>query len=153
MADINNVTLVGRLSRDAEYRSTSSGTSVCNVNIAVNRRVKKGEIWVDEASYFDVQIWGKMGESLKPYLLKGRQIAVNGELRQERWEKDGVKNSKVVIFCENVQLLAEPKGNKTNYSENGYKPANNNPPTDNLPPTEPSSPEDFMDNDDFIIPF
>lgn len=108
--DINQVVLVGRITRDAELRYTSSGTAICNFSIAVNRRMKKGDQWVDEASFFDLSLWEKQAESLQRYLLKGTQVAVQGELRQDRWEKDGQKFSKIQVFVNNLQLLGSRGG-------------------------------------------
>ena len=68
------------------------------------RGVKKGDKWEDEASFFDVVIWGKTAESLKPKLNKGRQITVSGYLKQDRWEKDGQKQSRVQIIAEQVEV-------------------------------------------------
>lgn len=103
--DINQVILVGRITRDAELRYAASGTALCNFSIAVNRRVKKGDQWSDEASFFDLTLWDKQAENLNKYLVKGGQVAVQGELRQDRWEKDGQKFSKVQVFVNNLQLL------------------------------------------------
>lgn len=110
MTDLNHVVLIGRLTRDLgdderSFAYTASGTARANVSIAVNRSAKRGEEWVDEVSYFDITIWGKTAENLKPYLLKGKQIAVSGYLKQDRWEKDGQKFSKVGIVADSVQLL------------------------------------------------
>lgn len=105
MADVNHVTIIGRLTRDAELKYTAGGQAVCKFSIAVNRRKKSGDQWVDEASFFDVTAWGKTGEALNQYLTKGKQIAVEGELRQDRWEQDGQNRSKVEIMANNVQLL------------------------------------------------
>lgn len=110
MTDTNHVVLIGRLTRDLgtderSFAYTASGTARANVSIAVNRSAKRGEEWVDEVSYFDITIWGKTAENLKPYLLKGKQIAVDGWLKQDRWEKDGQKFSKVGIVANTVQLL------------------------------------------------
>jgi single-strand DNA-binding protein len=105
MADINRVVLLGRLTRDAEVKYTSGGQAVCKFSIAINRRRKSGDEWVDEANFFDVVLWGRMGESLSQYLIKGKQVGVTGELRQERWEKDGVTRSRVEIVADNIQLL------------------------------------------------
>jgi single-strand DNA-binding protein len=110
MADINHVVLVGRLTRDAELKYTTTGFPISTFSLAINRRRKNGDQWVDEAHYFDVELFGKTAESLKPYLTKGKQIAVDGELRQDRWEKDGQKNSKVMIAATNVQLLGGGSG-------------------------------------------
>jgi len=105
MGDMNSVTLTGRLAGDAELKSTASGQTVCRFTVAVNRSVKKGDGRENEAGFFDVNLWGKLGESLKQYLTKGKQVAVSGELRQERWEQDGNKRSRVLIVAGNVQLL------------------------------------------------
>ena len=99
MADINSVVIVGRLTRDAERRGA---TGPLSFSIASSRRVKHGEEWSDEASFFEVTYWHK---SLDQYLIKGKQIAVSGALVQEHWEKDGEKRSKVIILADNVQLL------------------------------------------------
>jgi len=107
MKDTNTVSLVGRLTRDAELTYTGGGFPVLKFAIAVNRSKKEGDGWVDEASFFDVTVWGKMGESINKFLVKGKQVAVSGELRQERWEKDGDKRSKVIISAEHVQLLGD----------------------------------------------
>ncbi|RKX94180.1 MAG: single-stranded DNA-binding protein [Spirochaetes bacterium] len=108
--DINTVVLVGRLTRDAELKYTNAGTAVCKFSLAVNRRKRSGDQWTDEVSYFDVVLWGKQGEAIQQYLGKGKQVAVNGELRQNRWEQDGQKRSKVEIIAGNVQLLGGGSG-------------------------------------------
>lgn len=103
--DINQIILVGRVTRDAELRYTSTGIAICHFSIAVNRRVKRNEQWTDEVSFFDLTLWEKQAQSLQKYLTKGIQIAVQGELRQDRWEKDGQKLSKVQIYVNSLQLL------------------------------------------------
>jgi len=103
--DTNNVTLVGRLTRDAELKYTNSGAAVTKFSIAVNERRKKGEQWEDEANFFDVTLWGKSAEAVTQYLTKGKQIAVTGKLKQNRWEQDGQARSKVEIVAFSVQLL------------------------------------------------
>jgi single-strand DNA-binding protein len=105
MADLNNVVLIGRLTRDAELKYTASGQAVCKFSIAVNRRKKSGDQWVDEANFFDIVVWGRQGESLNQYLVKGKMVGVEGELRQDRWEQDGQNRSKVEIVANNLQLL------------------------------------------------
>lgn len=147
MADVNNVTIIGRLTRDAELKYTAGGFAIASLAIAVNRRKKDGDQWVEEVSFFDVTLYGKSAESLKQYLVKGKQIAVVGELRQDRWEKDGQKFSKVIIAANNVQLLGGNSGGNnsgsysnssaaggynqnTNSSNSSYQPRNDAPPSD-----------------------
>jgi single-strand DNA-binding protein len=109
MTDINSVVLVGRITKDcgSDERSFSyvgNGTAKAVVNIAVNRGVKKGDKWEDETSFFDVTIWGKTAENLKPRLTKGTQITVSGYLKQDRWEKDGQKQSRVQVVADMVEI-------------------------------------------------
>jgi single-strand DNA-binding protein len=105
MVDLNHVVLIGRLTRDAELKYTSSGQAVCKFSIAVNRRKKSGDQWVDEPNFFDIVLWGRQGETLNQYLVKGKLVGVDGELRQDRWEQDGQNRSKVEIVAANIQLL------------------------------------------------
>ncbi len=107
--DMNVVVLVGRLTRDPDYRTTSNGTTVCRFSVAVNRRRKSGETWVDEVNYFDITYW-RPPEGVKAYLTKGRQVCIDGELRQDRWEQDGQSRSKVDIVVNNLQLLSATGG-------------------------------------------
>jgi len=110
MADLNRVTLVGRLTRDAELKSISTGTAVCKFGIAVNRAIKSGDEWKEEASFFDVVLWGRRGEALHQYLTKGKTVGVDGELRQDRWQQDGQNRSRVEIVASNIQLLGGNPG-------------------------------------------
>ncbi|MBQ2313378.1 MAG: single-stranded DNA-binding protein [Treponema sp.] len=104
-SDLNSVALVGRLTRDAELSYLPSGMAVAAMSIAVNRGRKENDQWINEVNYFDISYFGKSAESVKPYLTKGKQIAVQGSLRQERWEKDGQKFSKVRVVANTVELL------------------------------------------------
>ena len=110
MADLNHVVLIGRLTRDAELKYTSGGQAVCKFSIAVNRRKKNGDQWEDEASFFDIVVWGRQGESLNQYLVKGKMVGVDGELRQDRWQQDGQNRSKVEIVANYLQLLGGSPG-------------------------------------------
>ena len=106
MAEINKVVLVGRLTRDAEQSYTPGGLALLKFGIAVNRSRKQGDEWVDEANFFDITVYGRQGEAIARYMTKGKQVAVDGRLRQDRWEsQDGSRRSKVTIDADNVQLL------------------------------------------------
>ncbi len=108
MASINRVVLVGNLTHDPELRALPSGTSVCQLRIAVNDRIKDrgtGE-WKDYPNYFDVTVFGQQGESCAQYLSRGRQVAVDGRLRWRQWEtQDGQKRSKVEVVADSVQFI------------------------------------------------
>jgi single-strand DNA-binding protein len=105
MADINHVVLVGRLTRDVELKYTNTGFAIANLSLAVNRRVKKDDTWQDEGNFFNCVLIGKRAEALAQYLVKGKQIGIQGELRQDRWEQAGQPRSRVEIFVNDIQLL------------------------------------------------
>jgi single-strand DNA-binding protein len=109
---INRVVIVGNLTRDPEMRVTPGGTSVCQLRIAVNERVKdqsSGE-WGDRPNYFDVNVFGAQGERCGQWLARGRQVAVEGRLRWSEWERDGQKRQKVDIVADNVQFIGPREG-------------------------------------------
>lgn len=112
MASYNKVILMGNLTRDPEKRYTDGGMCIVNLSIAVNRRVKKQNEWVEEASFFDIVVFGTQAENCAKYLAKGRPILVDGELRQRRWEApDGAKRSKVEVTANMVRFLgSRPEG-------------------------------------------
>ena len=95
---VNQVILLGRLTRDAELRTTSGGKNVTEFSLAVD----KGH---DEASFFDVVAWEKTAELVNQYTSKGSKVLVQGRLDQQSWEKDGQKRSKVVVIANDVTFL------------------------------------------------
>jgi len=138
--DFNNAILIGRITRDSELKYTPSGTAVTKFSLAVNRKRKQGDEYVEEVSFFDITAWAKLAENLSQYLTKGKQVGVCGELRQDRWEdKDGNKRSKVGLTANAIQLLG---GDKRQESA----------PRQAAPPVQPGEfpTSDFVDDD---IPF
>lgn len=113
MTDLNEVILVGRLTRDLGERDfgyIGNGNARAVLSVAVNRTKKVGENYEDEASYFEVVAWGKLAENLKPYFTKGKQLLIKGYLKQDRWEKDGEKKSRVSIVAESITLMGGKYG-------------------------------------------
>lgn len=117
--DMNIVAVVGRTTREMEVTATTGGTSVGRFSVAVNKKKKQGDEYVDYASFFEVVMYGKLVETLRPYMRKGIQVSISGELYQERWNdsNSGQVRSKVEIVAEKVQLL---KG--SNSTDSGTKP-------------------------------
>ena len=106
--DLNKVCVIGNLTRDMELSYLQNSTAKGNVSIAVNRGRKSADgQWVEEASYFDVLIWGQTAQNLQQYLTKGKKIAVSGYLKQDRWhdQQTGQNRSRIYIVAEDVQLL------------------------------------------------
>ena len=143
MADMNKVILVGRITRDSELTYTVGGYPILKFSIAVNRRRKQEDEYVDEASFFDARVWGKPAESLEPYTNKGQQVAIEGSLKQERWEtQSGDKRSRILIDSSYVQLLGG-KREEASAPRAGSPPRPGAPPRPQPPPrpgTFPSSP-------------
>jgi single-strand DNA-binding protein len=102
---INQVILMGRLTRDPEMRTTASGKSVCSFSLAVDRMGQD-----DQADFFDITAWEKTGELVNRYLSKGRRCLVQGRLRQDSWEdkETGKRRSRVEVVAFDVTFLDGP---------------------------------------------
>lgn len=104
MQDFNQVTLIGRLTKDAELKDLN-GLTKLDFSLAFNTSKKNGDKYVDESNFVNLSLWGKVATALKPYMIKGSQVLVSGELKQDRWEKDGQKFSALKVIANSVQLL------------------------------------------------
>lgn len=102
MANYNRVILMGHLTSDPELKYIQQGTAVVNFGLAINRG--------KEADFFDCEAWEKTAELISEYLKKGSGILIEGRLKQERWEKDGQKYSRIKILVGLVQFLSKGEG-------------------------------------------
>jgi single-strand DNA-binding protein len=104
---INQVILMGRLTRDPEQRTTTSGKTIASFSIAVDRGGQD-----DAADFFDVTAWEKLGELVMQYLGKGRRVLVQGRLRQDSWDdkETGKKRSRIEVTATDVTFLDGPNG-------------------------------------------
>jgi single-strand DNA-binding protein len=112
---INQVILMGRLTRDPEVRTTSTGKSIASFSIAVDRGGQE-----DAADFFDVTAWEKLGELVSQYLSKGRRCLVQGRLRQDSWDdkETGKKRTRVEVVATDVTFLDGPAGDGGNGGSN-----------------------------------
>jgi single-strand DNA-binding protein len=112
MGSVNKVILVGNLGRDAELRFTPGGAPVAKFSIATT------EVWNDKAGqrqerteWHNVDLWGKPAESLKEYLVKGKQVYVEGRIQTDEYtDKDGIKRKSTKVRCDKVVLLGSGGG-------------------------------------------
>ena len=111
---INQVILMGRLTRDPEQRTTTTGKTIANFSIAVDRGGQD-----DTADFFNVTAWEKLGELVVQYLSKGRRVLVQGRLRQDTWEdkETGKKQSRIEVVATDVTFLDGPSGDNATQTE------------------------------------
>lgn len=107
MANVNKVLLIGNLTRDPEVRFTANGTAVADIGLAINRVYKQGDEKKEETTFVDVTAWSRQAEIAGEYLKKGSPVFIEGRLQLDTWEDktSGDKRSKLVVICENLQLL------------------------------------------------
>ncbi len=103
---LNQVILMGNLTRDPELRQTPNGQSVVSFSLALNRSYKdaSGE-WKEATDYIDIVAWANLAERVAQYLSKGRRCLVQGRLQSRSWEQDGQKRSKVEVLANDVTFL------------------------------------------------
>ncbi|MGB0614175.1 MAG: single-stranded DNA-binding protein [Miltoncostaeaceae bacterium] len=106
-ADLNRVTLIGRLTRDPELRHTRAGDAIASLRVAVNGRARdEGGQWVDKPNFFDVSVFGRQAETVANYMAKGRRIGIDGRLQWREWEaQDGTKRQSVDVVANDVFFL------------------------------------------------
>lgn len=122
--DINTVTVSGNLTREPELRNLpNGGQSVCQLRIAHNDRYKdsSGE-WADRASYFDVSVWGGLGEWMANNLSKGQKVVVSGRLKWREWGEEGNKRQSVDISADSVVPVVRDGGGRSGGQSNGFTP-------------------------------
>jgi single-strand DNA-binding protein len=108
LPQVNDVCLVGRLTRDPELRFTTKGAAVCRFDLAVNRRYKdnaSGE-WKEDVSFIPVVVWREAGQRCGERLKKGSPVYVEGRLKSRSWEtKEGQKRTGLEVESMRVQFL------------------------------------------------
>jgi single-strand DNA-binding protein len=110
--DLNRSTILGRLTRDPEVRTTPTGKNVTSMAVAT------GRVWTNQAGekqekseFHNCVLWGKIGEIAGQYLSKGRRVYVEGRLETRNWTgDDGVKRYRTEIIVDNLIMLDGPRG-------------------------------------------
>ena len=106
MRGINTVVILGRLGKDLEAKTTSTGKTYVDLTIATNRPIKREEAWTEETDWHQVRFWGKQAETCCKYLNKGTIVAVEGLLKTDLWTTEtGDKNSRTYILGQQLHLL------------------------------------------------
>jgi len=121
MNSVNHVMVLGNLTRDPELRYTPSGTAVCQLGVALNRRWRDqaGELQ-EEVTFVDVTVWSKQAETVAQYLTKGRAVAIEGRLRQDTWETEGgERRSRLKVVAQRVTFLSSANGSPAPVAADG----------------------------------
>jgi single-strand DNA-binding protein len=106
---VNSVVITGRLTRDPELRTTSTGKSVTSFSVAVQKRIKPQDGSPD-TDFFNVTCWGATADFVTQYLTKGRLIAVEGRLQSRKYTtNDGSQREVVEIVANQVTSLERPR--------------------------------------------
>jgi single-strand DNA-binding protein len=114
MASFNKITIVGYLGRDPELRYTPQGIAVCNFSVATTEKRKDSRTGEpqDSTTWFRVTVWRRLAEVANQYLAKGRQVYIEGRLRQDEYtDRDGVKRTQLVVDATDMHFLG-PKGDE-----------------------------------------
>lgn len=107
MASLAKMTLVGNLGRDADLRYTPKGTALLEFSLATNERwTDSGGAQQELTQWFRVTVWGRQAESLKPFLVKGKQVLVEGRFRSREFtDRDGKHRISLEVRADNLLLL------------------------------------------------
>ena len=150
---INRTILVGRLTKDPEFRTTPSGVSIANFTLAVNRTFTNAQ-GEREADFINVVVFRKQAENVSHYLTKGSLAGVDGRLQSRSYENNEGKRVFVTeVVADSVQFL-EPKGNGSNNVSQGQQRGNNNQQSGNTATNNPfANANGPVDIDDSDLPF
>ena len=146
---LNQVTLMGNLTRDPELRQTPTGQNVTSFSLALNRAYKdqSGE-WQEVTDYIDIVCWGPLAERVAQYLSKGRRCLVQGRLQSRSWEQDGQKRSKVEVLANDVTFLDSRGAGGADDGSNATEAAE---PSTNTGKTDKPKPTKKVKKDDVVI--
>lgn len=141
--DLNRATLIGRLTKDPEVRTTPSGQSVCTLSLATNRA------WTDQSGtkqerveFHNCVLWGKLAEIAGQYLTKGRRAYMEGRIETRDWTgQDGVKRYRTEIVVDNMIMLDGPRGGTEVARTTAYEPTRTEAPRSAKAPAEPQEEE------------
>jgi single-strand DNA-binding protein len=129
---MNQITIIGNLTKEPELRSTQAGVNVCGFTVAVNRP-KTQNNQNPGADFFNVNAWRNLGENCAKFLEKGKKVCVVGRISLRTWEKDGKHGASLEVLADDVEFLSprvsDPETPESPVPE-GFTPVQN---TDELP--------------------
>ncbi len=119
---MNKITLIGNLTKDPQKRATPNGVSVCNFNIAVNRRFA-GADGQKQTDFFNIVTWRALADNCARYLSKGKKVAIVGELQARTYEaNDGTTRMSLDVSADEVEFLSPKENNSASVSGGAITP-------------------------------
>lgn len=106
---LNHVAISGNITQDSEFRAFQNGNGVLNFSVAVNECRKNSQTgeWEDQASFVDCSLFGRRAQSLSQYLKRGTKVAIQGKLRQDRWQdNEGRNRSKLLVIVDELDFMS-----------------------------------------------
>jgi len=135
--NLNKVILIGRLTKDPEQRSTSSGQTVCSFRLATNRIWNQNNQKQEKTEFHDIVLWQRLAEIASQYLRKGSLVLIEGRLQTRSWQDSaGLKKYRTEVIAESMQLGPRNMGFNqptASYSQNNQNPQRQNIQEDNIP--------------------
>jgi len=102
---VNEVRLLGRATKDAEFKVIGKDSKLATFRLVSNRRIKRRDgTYGDKATFVDCEVWGQRAEYASDNVKKGTPVLIAGQLETDEWEKDGQKRSKLKIYCNSIQV-------------------------------------------------
>ena len=153
MSYLNKIMLLGRLTRDVDFRGTQTGNSVCTLGLAVSRKFNQNGQEKEEVCFVDVKVWGKQAENCRNYLSKGSQVLIEGRLTLDQWEdrNSGEKRQKHTVTAENVQFIGSRRDDNSN--QGGYQQQQSRTVDSQYAPPEMPQGDGYGDDIDDCVPF
>lgn len=124
---VNKQIILGRLGADPETRTTGSGMVVCNLRVATDSSVKRGDQWEKETDWHRVVVFGRTAENCAKYLHKGSEVYIEGRTKHSSYEKDGQTKYTTEVLADVVNFIGG-KSNGTSYDA----PSQSGPPGDDF---------------------
>ncbi len=160
---MNNVVLMGRLTRDPELRyvQANGNTAVVRFNIAVDKNLSREKRQEMEsrnqptADFINCVAWGKLGENITKYTGKGLRVLVTGRIQTGSYERDGQRVYTTEVLANNIEFIDWKDGNNSSYSNNTSSNSSSNNSDDFVPPIDDDFEysADFDPTEDKRIPF
>ena len=152
---LNQIVIMGRLTRDPELRRTGSGTAVASFTLAVDRDFSGRDGGEKETDFIDCVAWRQTGEFVSKYFVKGRVAVVSGRLQIRLWtDKDGNKRRSAEVIADSVYFgdsKKESDNGGSSYDDNTY--GSHGSYGGYSAPSSPSSDFAMLDDDDMQLPF